>query len=469
MENILRYYLMPHPPLIIPSVGKGQEREIQSTIDACNQVGEEISNLEPETVVIITPHGTMFSDAIAISNEEYIKGDFKQFNDFDTYIEGIIDKVFNEELINICKEENIPVTRIDSNILSKFNREYELDHGAMIPMYFINKYYKQYKIVHVTYATLSDIELYKFGVAIRKSAQNLNKKIVFIASGDLSHRLSENGSYNYSPEGSKFDKLLLDNLQKGDVLSVFNMDKYMVECAGECGLRSVFIMLGAMEGEVVKGKLLSYEGPFGVGYGVMTFNNELKNQSNLEELINLKKEIYNKKVANDNLYVKLARESLNHYYTYGHFMAKPSNLPKGLSKEKGGVFVSLKKFGKLRGCIGTFLPTTDSIAEEIIRNSVNAAIEDPRFPNVTENELLDIDISVDVLSRPHKSTKAELNPKKYGVIVIQGYKKGLLLPDLDGVDTVDYQLKIACEKAGINPHEEYEIERFQVTRYKEGV
>ena len=212
MENILRYYLMPHPPLIIPSVGKGQEKVIQSTIDACNKVGEDISKLKPETVVIITPHGTMFSDALAISNEDYIKGDFTKFRDFDTYIEGRIDKKFNEELINICKRENIPAAGIDSNILKKFNRQFELDHGAMIPMYFINKYYKDYKIVHVTYAALSDIDLYKFGMAIKESAKNLNRTTVFIASGDLSHRLSEDGPYEYSPEGAKFDKTLLDNL-----------------------------------------------------------------------------------------------------------------------------------------------------------------------------------------------------------------------------------------------------------------
>ena len=468
MKNILSYYLMPHPPLIIPNVGKGEEKKIQSTIDACNQVGKEVSNLKPETIVIITPHGTMFSDAIAISNEEYIEGDFSQFKDFDTHIEGKIDKDFNKELINICNNESIAAAGIDSNILRKYNIEYELDHGAMIPMYFINKYYKDYKIVHITYTALNDIELYKFGMAIRKSAENLNKKIVLIASGDLSHRLTKDGPYEYSPDGSKFDKALLESLEKGDILSIFNMDKCVVENAGECGLRSVFIMLGAMEGEEVKGRLLSYEGPFGVGYGVMSFNNELNNQSKLEELINMKRECFNKKLSEQNPYVKLARESLNYYYAHGHFMTKPSNLPSELSENIGGVFVSLKKFGQLRGCIGTFLPTTDSIAEEIIRNSVHAAIEDPRFPRVTDNELLDIDISVDVLSRPNKATKEELNPKEYGVIVTQGHKKGLLLPDLEGVDTVDYQLEIACEKAGIDPSDEYEIEKFQVTRYKEG-
>lgn len=468
MENILRYYLMPHPPLIIPNVGKGQERVIQNTIDACNKVGEEISNLEPETIVIITPHGTMFSDAIAISDEAEIKGDFTKFRDFDTFINGKIDKDFNKELINICKKENIAAAGIDSNLLRRFNRDFELDHGAMIPMYFVNKFYKNYKIVHVTYAMLSNIELYRFGMAIRQTANSLNKKIVFIASGDLSHRLTEDGPYEYSPEGAKFDKFILDNLQRGDVVSIFNMDKCMVENAGECGLRSVYIMMGAMEGEEVNGELLSYEGPFGVGYGVMSFNNKANSKSNLELLLNEKKSSFNKKISNSNPYVKLARESLNYYYSNGKLMSLPEDLPQEMLTNKNGVFVSLKKFGNLRGCIGTFLPTTNSVAEEIIRNAVHAATEDPRFDRVREDELVDLDLSVDVLSLPIKSTKEELDPKIYGVIVSKGHRRGLLLPDLEGVDTVDYQLQIACEKGGINLLEDFEIEKFKVLRYKEG-
>ena len=468
MENILRYYLMPHPPLIIPNVGKGQERVIQNTIDACNKVGEEISKLKPETIVIITPHGTMFSDAIAISNEEEIRGNFTQFRDFDTFIEGKIDKEFNQELINLCKEENIPAAGIDSNLLRRFNKEFELDHGAMIPMYFVNKFYKDYKIVHVTYAMLSDIELYRFGMAIRQTANKLDKKIVLIASGDLSHRLTEDGPYEYSPEGAKFDKELLDNLQKGDVVSVFNMDKCMVQNAGECGLRSVYIMLGAMEGEEVNGELLSYEGPLGVGYGVMSFNNKFNEKSNLEEIINKKKDYFKNKISNANPYVKLARESLNYYYSHGRLMTPPLDLPEEMLVNRNGVFVSLKKFGSLRGSIGTFLPVSSCVAEEIIRNAVHAATEDPRFNRVSEDELEDIDISVDILSEPVKATKEELNPKVYGVIVSKGNRRGLLLPDLEGVDTIDYQLEIACQKAGINPNEDFEIEKFKVIRYKEG-
>jgi AMMECR1 domain-containing protein len=113
------------------------------------------------------------------------------------------------------------------------------------------------------------------------------------------------------------------------------------------------------------------------------------------------------------------------------------------------------------------LPTTDSVGEEIIRNSVEAALHDPRFPAVTEEEMEDIDISVDILMDPQPCEKKDLNPKKYGVIVSLGGRRGLLLPDLEGVDTVEEQLRIACDKAGIDFDEDYNIERFEVIRYKE--
>ena len=214
----------------------------------------------------------MFSDAIAISNEEKIKGNLIKFRDFETNIELEIDKEFNDELLNLCKSENISAAGIDSNLLRRFNKDYELDHGTMVPMYFINKYYTDYKLVHITYSILNDIELYKFGMAIQKTAKNLNKNTVIIASGDLSHRLTEDGPYEYSPQGAKFDKELIENLENGNVVNIFNMDKCMIEEAGECGIRSLYILLGDMEGNSIQGELLSYEGPFGVGYGVMKFN-----------------------------------------------------------------------------------------------------------------------------------------------------------------------------------------------------
>ena len=410
----------------------------------------------------------MFSDAIAISNEEKIKGNLIKFRDFETNIELEIDKEFNDELLNLCKSENISATGIDSNLLRRFNKDYELDHGTMVPMYFINKYYTDYKLVHITYSILNDIELYKFGMAIQKTAKNLNKNTVIIASGDLSHRLTEDGPYEYSPQGAKFDKELIENLENGNVVNIFKMDKCMIEEAGECGLRSLYILLGAMEGNSIQGELLSYEGPFGVGYGVMKFKQESENISNLDKLLKIKEESFNKKISNSNPYVKLARESLNYYFKNKRLMIASNDLPREMLEERHGVFVSLKKFGQLRGCIGTIFPTTDCVANEIIRNAIQAAIADPRFLEVTEDELVDIDISVDVLTNPIKAIKEELNPKIYGVIVSKGQNRGLLLPDLEGVDTVEEQLNIACQKGGINPNSDYNIEKFEVIRYKEG-
>ena len=133
---------------------------------------------------------------------------------------------------------------------------------------------------------------------------------------------------------------------------------------------------------------------------------------------------------------------------------------------RAGCFVSLKKHGELRGCIGTIAPVTERIESEIIRNAIAACSEDPRFDPVKPDELADLTVSVDILGSPEPvSSKSELNPAVYGVIVTSGYRRGLLLPDLEGVDTVEYQLAIACRKAGISPDEPYRIERFQVTRY----
>ena len=168
----------------------------------------------------------------------------------------------------------------------------------------------------------------------------------------------------------------------------------------------------------------------------------------------------------ESTYVKLAREAIENYIRYGKVISPPPDLPEEMVNQKAGVFVSLKKFGNLRGCIGTFLPTEQNIAYEIIRNAISAAMEDPRFPPVTVSELDDLSISVDVLSPPEEvSDISQLDPKRYGVIVSSGYKKGLLLPDIEGVDTVEEQINIAKRKAGIYPGEKVKLYRFEVKRY----
>jgi len=172
------------------------------------------------------------------------------------------------------------------------------------------------------------------------------------------------------------------------------------------------------------------------------------------------------KAKEESAYVKLARETIKNYIKQGKIITLPLDLPKEMINQKAGAFVSLKKYGELRGCIGTFMPTQKNIAQEIIKNAVSAAVEDPRFSPVNVSELEDLTISVDVLSIPEEIKDiSQLDPKKYGVIVSSGYKKGLLLPDLEGVDTAEEQVDIAKRKAGIYPDEKVKLYRFEVKRF----
>lgn len=172
-------------------------------------------------------------------------------------------------------------------------------------------------------------------------------------------------------------------------------------------------------------------------------------------------------MATKDPYVELARRAIEEYVLRGRVIAPPPGLPPELLARRAGAFVSLKKRGELRGCIGTFLPTEPTLAEEIIKNAIHSATQDPRFPPVRPEELPEISISVDVLSPPEPATVDQLDPKRYGVIVEAGWRRGLLLPDLPGVDTVEEQLRIAKLKAGIAPDEPCRVLRFTVERHTE--
>ena len=166
-------------------------------------------------------------------------------------------------------------------------------------------------------------------------------------------------------------------------------------------------------------------------------------------------------------HIQLARYSLEHYVKTGKTAEFPADISAELTSRQVGVFVCIKSHGQLRGCIGTIAPVTESIAHEILRNAVSAASEDPRFPPVSESELADLVYTVDVLAPPEPIDSLEmLDVKRYGVIVTSGYRRGLLLPNLDGVDTVDEQLSIAMQKAGIREGESVQLERFEVVRYE---
>ena len=460
----MKYFLMPHPPIIIPEIGKGREEEVIKTVNSCKEVGDIIEESEVETIIIISPHGTVFRDAISLIKTDYIYGDLGDFGAPEVKFNYYIDLELTDEIINLSVKEEIPVVSLDEKSSIRYRVPLELDHGAMVPLYYADKN-KKHKLVHINYGLLTPIELFKFGLVIKQAVNNIGRKAVIIASGDLSHRLIENGPYPYTPVGKEFDDELVKILSLGEVEKIFKIDRDLIKSAGECGLRSIYILLGTINSSKTNSKLFSYEGSLGVGYAVFQFE---EGSGNLyEDLMNEKEKEHKRKLEEENPYTRLARKNLDTYFNSGRLLTREEIEDEKLLGDKKGVFVSLKMNGELRGCIGTIKPTTDSVGEEIIRNSLSAALNDPRFAPLKKEELMEIDISVDLLYPPEEAVFEDLDPYNYGVIVTSGNKKGLLLPNLEGVDNKEEQLEIAMNKGGISPSDKYTLERFKVERFKE--
>jgi MEMO1 family protein len=307
------FYLLPHPPIVLPEIGKGEEKKISDTAKSFNTIGMDIAEKSPDTIIVITPHGVMFQDALSLSYQDEIYGDLSNFGVPEISMNLPINKALTKKIYEFANVDGIPAVLTTDSLLKKYNSSVLLDHGAMVPLYFINKYYKNYKLVHLTYAPLIDIDLYKFGTDINKASEELKGNAVIIASGDLSHKLKDTGPYGYDPAGEKFDKEFLDNLQKGDVKGVFSINKEIILNAGECGRRSGAILLGALDGKKFRGELLSYEGTFGVGYGVMRFNIISKNTSMLEELESIRQDAFEKKKSKVILMLNLQEKALTHF------------------------------------------------------------------------------------------------------------------------------------------------------------
>ena len=433
-------FMVPHPPLIIPQVGRGDERKVSKTIEAYERVADEIAAIKPETIIISSPHSVMYHDYFHISPGDSADGSFADFR-----APGVsFHENYDTELVSLI-EEYAKKSGIPAGTMGE--RDSRLDHGTMVPLYFIRKKYGGGKIIRIGLSGLPLETHYELGKLVQKAVNETGRRAVYVASGDLSHRLQKYGPYGFAPEGPEYDRRVMDVCSRGAFGELLDFDEELCENAAECGHRSFVIMAGALDGVKIEAKQLSHEDITGVGYGICTFypvTNESKDP-----------------------YVKLAEDTIDLYIRNAKKLKAPDSLPEEMMKTKAGAFVSIHKNGELRGCIGTILSTKKNVAEEIIANAISASTRDPRFHAITEDELSELEINVDVLGEPELiESPEELDVKRYGVIVSKGFRRGLLLPDLDGVDTVDEQIAIAMMKAGITDYEGITLHRFEVVRHK---
>jgi len=459
---IIKSYALPHPPLAIPDIGRGQEKGINTTLDAFYRVADEIASLKPDTIIYVTPHNILYSDYFHISPGQSARGDFTRFGvpgvkleiEYDCELAGKISELAMKQCINAG---------------TAGEKDAKLDHGVMVPMWFINSRYTGYKAIRISQSGMDPSIHYRMGAVIKDAVEALKRVAVFIASSDMSHKLKRDGPYGFSPEGPEFDEAVIKALASGDFLALMGLSDSIREKAAECGYNSLMMLAGTLDKQNAETEVLSYEGPFGVGYAVAAFT--ASGQNNNRDLLRQHNEkmlrITRREHESEDDYMALARKSLEHKVKTGKMLQLPGNLPEEMLVKRAGVFVSLHKEGRLRGCIGTIAPATGNIAHEIIQNAVSAGLKDPRFGQVTEQELPLLTYKVDVLATPEKiAGQNGLDVKRFGVIVSSGPKRGLLLPNLDGIDTVEEQIAIARKKGGISENEPISLERFEVVRHE---
>ena len=463
--SILAAYAVPHPPLIIPTIGQGREGEIAATVRAYHETMRAAAEMRPDTVVIISPHATAYDDFFHISPGAGAEGNFAAFGHPEISIGIEYDEEFVRVLSSTASEQNIPAGTLGE-------KNPALDHGTMIPLFFLSEYLGDAptKFVRIGIAGLPAHTHALLGQAIAATAERLGRRTICIASGDLSHRLMEGGANGFAPEGAEFDELCTAFMKTGDFLSLLQIPGSFAEAAGHCGLNGLWVLAGALDRAATDAKLHSYEAPFGVGYAVASFTVTGRDAGTdyAARLVRAEDAAIAELRAAEDDYVRLARMSIEHFIRTHSFASLPSDLPQELIEKRAGAFVSIKKYGKLRGCIGTFLPAQKTLAEEIFYNAVSAAAHDGRFEPIEEHELNRLVYSVDVLSMPEPiESAAQLNPKIYGVIVksLTDNRRGLLLPDLAGIDTAEDQIAIAREKARIQPKEAIALARFTVERH----
>lgn len=455
-------FMVPHPPMIVPDVGRGSEAQIADTTAAYERVADEIAALAPETIIITSPHSIMYGDYFHISPGRGASGSFAGFRAPGVRFNEEYDTELVSEICRLADEEDFPAGTLGE-------RDKELDHGTMVPLWFIRNKYKGGKIVRIGLSGLPLIDHYRFGMMIRDAVENLDRIAVFVASGDLSHKLQDYGPYGFAPEGPVYDECIMDVMGRAAFGELMDFNNSFCNNAAECGHRSFVIMGGAFDGTAVRAEKLVHQDVTGVGYGICTFYPEVADESRLfldDQMKKIEFELEMKRKRSD-AYVRLAREAVEAYVRRREVLDVPAGLPDEMLTTQAGAFVSIHEHGELRGCIGTIAPTRNSVAEEIIGNAISASTRDPRFPAIKADELPWLDINVDVLGEPEDiDSEDELDVKRYGVIVSCGRRRGLLLPDLEGVDTPQQQVEIAMKKGGIHKFENYKLQRFEVIRHK---
>jgi AmmeMemoRadiSam system protein A/AmmeMemoRadiSam system protein B len=454
----------PHPPIMVPEVGQTAAYEVAGSIEAMRELTDRVVACGAQTVVIISPHAPLEARAFVAYRDAELAGDFAPFRAPQATVSAPLDA----ELLDAIERE----ATLDGFEIAPLEG-YRLDHGTAVPLYFLLRNGWRGSLVALGYSFLSDADHLRFGACVRRGTDATGRRVAFIASGDLSHRLTHDAPAGYNADAHLFDEQVTACVRECAPERIAEIDQNLRRTAGECGYRSLLVAVGAARSLQADCEVLNYEAPFGVGYMVAQLARGTgvrdADQNSLDDLDARASEVAER--TNGGELPALARRVVESFVR-GESLPRAEEVSSSTAilNQPSACFVSIKTVeGDLRGCIGTIEPMRATLAEELITNAVSAATRDPRFPPVAAGELSRLRYSVDVLSEPEPAQFEELDPKTYGVIVEdeRGTRHGLLLPDIEGVESAAQQVEIATRKAGIAPGEPVRLYRFRVERFSE--
>lgn len=466
MGNILGYYFLPHPPAAIPEVGGKTTEKLANTITGLDHAAQSIASLKPDTIIIIGSHGPCFNDQFYMPSQERISGDFSAFG-CKKLILGFDNNIaLAKNISNHAKNNGLKAGFVDDLTMKKCRIPYDLDHGTTVPLWFIRQRYADFKVIPICTSGRNGKDHYRFGILLREAILQSESNVVIIASGDLSHRLTKNSPSGYDESGVNFDKTIRKLLLAEDPKGFLTIDPKEKEKAEQCALDTYRVVLGTLDGFSFIPRILSYEAPTGIGYLAAELTRGKAKESALTQFLAEEDMRYEERKVQAPIPVRLAQTAIVNYLNGEKKFDLPQDLPAELTENQGGVFVTLTNDGQLRGCLGSIRPTHPTLAEEIMNSAVCAA-KDSHFAPIRHDEIKDLTITVDILNEPEDILdRNELDPQKYGIIVENRGKVGVMLPNEIGIETVEDQIKTARAKAGIHPWHRLKIQRFTTTRYE---
>jgi aromatic ring-opening dioxygenase LigB subunit len=265
MEFLKLCCVTPHPPIMVPEVGGPEVKKVAGSNDAMEKLAADVERIAPETIVIMSPHSQIYADAFTVKTAPMLSGSFAMFGAAHVRMDTTPDLELAQAVIEKAAVAGVPCEAIGGAGRVSLSAG-ELDHGIMVPLYFLAQ--KTYPLVCLSMSFLDFRSHYIMGIAIRDAIASVGRRAVFVASGDMSHRLTPGAPAGYSPRAAEFDKQIVEITSSGDYARLFELDPELIEEAGECGLRSIITMAGTVDGYGRSSEVLSYEGPFGVGYMV---------------------------------------------------------------------------------------------------------------------------------------------------------------------------------------------------------